>query len=101
VPSNAPRTHRELADDLARAAGLAQPKLSSMPHWLVRSLGLVVPDLREIAAMMYQFDRPFVLDDSAARKHFGFEPTPWEALTREVMASVATVTTAQGTSSRP
>jgi nucleoside-diphosphate-sugar epimerase len=87
VPSNPARTQRELAQDLAEAAGLPTPKVIGMPHWAARSIGLAVPQMREIARMMYQFDRPFVLDDTDARARFGFEPTPWIELTAEVMAA--------------
>jgi nucleoside-diphosphate-sugar epimerase len=87
VPSNPPRTQRELAQDLAQAAGLPTPKVTGMPHWAARSIGVVVPQMREIARMMYQFDQPFVLDDTDARARFGFEPTPWGELTDEVMTA--------------
>jgi hypothetical protein len=31
---------------------------------------------------MYQFEQPFVMDDSATRKELGVTPTPW----KEVLA---------------
>jgi hypothetical protein len=34
--------------------------------------------------VQYQLRAPFVIDDSAARAHFGLEPTPWEDLIRDV-----------------
>src|SRR5207344_885654 len=40
VPSNPARTQRELAQDLAKAAGLPTPKVIGMPHWAARSIGL-------------------------------------------------------------
>jgi nucleoside-diphosphate-sugar epimerase len=87
VPSHAPRTQRELVSDLARVAGLPAPRVNGTPPWLIRAVGLAVPQMRELAAMTYQFDRPFVLDDSDARQHFGLEPTPWQDLLRDTVAA--------------
>lgn len=93
VPSNPPRTQRQVIHDLARAAGLPEPKVGALPHAVLRAVGLFLPQLREVAAVSYQFDRPFVMDDSQARAHFaGFEPTPWETLVRSVTAAAGTPT---------
>jgi hypothetical protein len=48
-----------------------------MPPALLKVLGVFSPTIRELAETSYQRDRPFVLDDSAARVTFGLEPTPW------------------------
>jgi nucleoside-diphosphate-sugar epimerase len=102
VPSNPPRTQRELAHDLAEAAGLPTPKVSGTPHWVVATVGVAVPQMREIARLRYEFDRPFVLDDTDARARFGLRPTPWGELTREVMAAaLQTVKTAPGSRTQP
>ncbi len=84
VPSGPPRTQREAIDDLADVAGVARVKVSQVPDLALRVLGLVNPLMREIHETAYQFDRPFVLDDRAARSTFGLEPTPW----RELLAGV-------------
>ena len=34
--------------------------------------------LRELREVLYQFERPFVLDSSAATETFGLQPTPME-----------------------
>ena len=36
-------------------------------------------DERDLA---YQWERPYVLDDTAARDRFGIEPTPWDEVCR-------------------
>jgi nucleoside-diphosphate-sugar epimerase len=77
VPSNAPRTQRQVVDDLADTAGVPHVKVSSMPPALLKVLGVFSPTIRELAETSYQRDRPFVVDDSAARVAFGLEPTPW------------------------
>jgi hypothetical protein len=77
VPSNPPRTQREVIDDLADAAGVPHVKVSSIPAAMVRLLGVFSPTIREMAETSYQRDRPYVLDDSAARVTFGLEPMTW------------------------
>lgn len=44
--------------------------LTVMPQWATKALGLVVPTLREIDEMMYQWDQPFVIDDRRFRAAF-------------------------------
>lgn len=80
VPSNPPRTQREAVADLAAAAGVPTPKVSAVPKVVLSALGLVQPMLRELKETDYQRERPYLLDDSAARAEFGLEPTPWPEL---------------------
>jgi nucleoside-diphosphate-sugar epimerase len=80
VPSNAPRTQRQVVDDLADAADVPRVKASSLPAAAVSILGLFSPAVRELAETAYQRDRPFVVDDSAARDTFGLTPTPWPGI---------------------
>jgi len=89
VPSNPPRTQRQAVADMAEIAGLPMVKVTTLPTWLLRVGGVAVPMLREVVPMLYQFTRPFVLDDSAARAHFGLEPTPWSQVLTETIESVA------------
>ncbi|MBO1267910.1 NAD-dependent epimerase/dehydratase family protein [Arthrobacter cavernae] len=76
APSNAPLTMRELATVLASAAGKPAPRVGAIPGWVVRGLGLFSADMRELAEMLYQFERPFVMDSSASQAKLGLEPTP-------------------------
>lgn len=85
VPSNAPRTQRQVVDDLADAAGVTHVKVSSISPVLLKMLGIFSPTIRELAETSYQRDRPFVLDDSAARVTFGIEPTPWPDILSEII----------------
>lgn len=78
VPSNAPRSQREVVEDLCRAAGLPPVPVAEYPAVLMRLLGLVDPVIRELPETAYQRERPYVLDDSAARTTFGLVPTPWQ-----------------------
>ena len=77
VPSNPPRSQREAVADLAAAAGVSGIKASAVPGALMWGLGLFQPMIRELKETDYQRERPYLLDDSAARSTFGLEPTPW------------------------
>ena len=87
VPSNPPRSQREAVADLAAAAGVASPKVSTIPTVVLRALGLFQPVIRELKETDYQRERPYLLDDSAARRTFGIEPTPWDELLRGMVAA--------------
>lgn len=77
VPSDEPRTMRELADIAGQQLG-ADPKLTSLPYGVVWAAGVVNPLLRELRETQHQFRAPFVLDSTAAQETFGLEPMPIE-----------------------
>ena len=85
VPSNEPKTQKELVTELAAAAGVNNPKLSSVPKVIWNLLGLFNPLLKALKETAYQFQRPYILDDSAARKTFGMQPTDWKQILKEVV----------------
>lgn len=85
VPSNAPRTQRQVVDDLADTAGVPHVPVKSLPGAMVTLLGLFSPAIKELAETSYQRDRPFVVDDSAARVTFGMAPTPWEEILSQMI----------------
>ena len=80
VPSNEPRSQRQVVDDLARAAGAGQVRVSEIPSLVVRGMGLVWPLMRELRETEYQFRDDFVMDSSAAQTAFGLKPTAWEEI---------------------
>ena len=90
VPTNPPRTQREAVHDLCTAAGLPPVAVGTVPHAVIRALGLVVPMLRELEETRYQFVRPFVMDSSATERTFGLAPTPWETVCAETVAGYRT-----------
>ena len=85
VPSNPPRTQEQAVTDMLAVAGKPPVPVRRLPAGVIRAGGLVVPFLREMADMSYQWTRPYVLDDSAARAHFGIDPTPWEEVCRRTV----------------
>lgn len=80
VPSNPPATVREVLRQLGSRAGTGEPRLRRVPRWVVAAGGAVVPVLREVAGVLYQFERPFTVDATATTAAFGVEPTGWDAL---------------------
>jgi nucleoside-diphosphate-sugar epimerase len=69
-------TQRLLVGALAAAAGVSAPRLTGTSGKVVRALGLVMPSMREIGELAYQFDRPFVMDSTASEQLLGLSPTP-------------------------
>ena len=80
VPSNEPRSQRQVIDDLARAAGVGQVRVGVIPPAVLRGMGLVWPLMRELRETEYQFRDDFVMDSSAAQATFGLKPAPWEEI---------------------
>lgn len=78
VPTNPPISQREAVEALARLAGMPTPKVSGVPSWVLRAGGIASPLLRELGRVIYQFDRPFVMDSSAFSTTFGLLPTPMD-----------------------
>jgi nucleoside-diphosphate-sugar epimerase len=87
VPSNPAKTQFEVVQDIARELGLKDVKVGSVPKAILGMMGIFNPLIRELNNTSYMFDHPFVMDDSAARKTFGVEPTPWDALIKNLVAS--------------
>jgi nucleoside-diphosphate-sugar epimerase len=87
VPTNAPRTQRQVMNDLADAAGVEHVRVSQLSPVITRMLGVFNPAIRELEETAYQRNRPFVINDTAARTTFGIDPTPWEEIMRAVIAS--------------
>ncbi len=91
VPSPAPITIRQLAARYCEVAGVPQVKVHSLPRFVTRAAGLVVPMAREVAEMDYQFYAPFHMDSTHTERTFDLAPTDLDVALREVAdAAVAT-----------
>lgn len=86
VPTNAPRTQEQVLTDVLRSVGRPAVRVRSLPIGLLRATGTVVPFLRELAQLGYQWTAPYVVDDRAARAHFDVEPIPWDEVCRRTAA---------------
>lgn len=78
VPTLPARPLREYADALGRALGLGTVRLTTTPPWVLHTVGLFVPALRELAEMRYQWSAPYRLDSSRFEAAFGLAATSFE-----------------------
>ena len=92
VPSALECTQREAITRLATMAGVPTPKVSTVPSILLKALGLVNPQMRELPEVAYQLDEPFVMDSSAAQRELGLVPTPADDVLRAILAAYAVPT---------
>jgi len=53
-------------------------KISILPMWLLKILGLFVPIMKEMPEMMYQYDRDYFFDSSKFDKRFNFRTTTYQ-----------------------
>jgi nucleoside-diphosphate-sugar epimerase len=72
----APPTGRGWVEAIAAELGVA-PRLQVMPAALLGLLGLVVPTLRKLREMAYQYDRDYDFRSEKFERRFGFVPTPY------------------------
>ena len=86
APANPPRSVRQAIDDIARLTGTTNVKITKVPTPALRVLGLFNTDVRELPKTLYQFQAPFVIDDSETRSTFGLEPTPWDDVLTSTIA---------------
>lgn len=67
-------TNRDWAKLIAKEAG-AEPKISAVPGWMMKILGLFVPIMREFPEMLYQYERDYVFDSTKFEQRFGWVAT--------------------------
>ena len=84
VPNSEPVTFRAFIERVYRLAG-TEPKLHVPPRWMVWSLSLVDPTLREVKEMLYQFEEDFVVDSSRFTRTFGLAATPLDDAIRATL----------------
>ncbi|MHB8140072.1 MAG: NAD-dependent epimerase/dehydratase family protein [Vulcanimicrobiaceae bacterium] len=85
LPCTPAETMRTLARRCAQYLG-REIRLTEIPRWLPKTLGIVSPPMRELAHMRYQWDEPFVVDDSRFRARFGVAPTDVERAAEKTVA---------------
>ena len=91
VPAAAPRTLRQALTDLAEQVDAPTPRLRRVPGAAVAMLTPVVPIIRELREVLWQFERPYVLDAAVTTEVFGVVGTPWaESVARAAAAWTTT-----------
>jgi nucleoside-diphosphate-sugar epimerase len=88
VPSAPAVPMRELAARAAALAGAPAPKLTRMPYPVLWLAGVANPFARELRETAYQFDRPFLMDSTAATATLGIEPTPLDYVVKETVTGL-------------
>ncbi|MFI6162090.1 NAD-dependent epimerase/dehydratase family protein [Micromonospora haikouensis] len=88
VPSPPAVSARELAVRAAALAGAPAPRLTRLPYPALWLGGLANPFARELRETAYQFDRPFLMDSTAATETLGIEPTPLGSALAQTVAAL-------------
>ncbi len=86
VPSNEPRTQRQVVADIAAELGISKYRVSSAGIVLETILGLFSPMIRELNRGGYQFNKPFIVSSQAATETFGLKAKPWDKVIRDLVA---------------
>ena len=75
MPTDSSRiTGRQWIELFAKELGV-KPKFSVISPWMLATMGLFVPIMKEFREMTYQYDRDYFFDSSDFTKTFGFTPT--------------------------
>jgi nucleoside-diphosphate-sugar epimerase len=86
VPNDQPNmTQGELVRLFAEEAGV-EPKISSMGKTMLAIGGLFIPEAKESVEMMYEFDKPFIIDSTKFETAFGMKATPMHEAIKETVA---------------
>lgn len=75
VPNAEPLTQRQVGELIFAILGMP-PKMSGMGRLMMSIGGLFIPEARESVEMMYQFEKPFIVDSSKFTNAFGIAATP-------------------------
>jgi nucleoside-diphosphate-sugar epimerase len=75
LPNALAVTTRQFIEMVYAAAG-TEPGIQAMPRLIVSAVGLFNGNVREIKEMLYEFEEPFVVDDSRFEATFGGGATP-------------------------
>jgi nucleoside-diphosphate-sugar epimerase len=85
VPNAESLTQRQLITMIFDEIG-APPRMSGMSKLMMRLGGLFIPEARETVEMMYEFEKPFIVDDSQYKRAFGNHATPHPDAIRATVA---------------
>jgi nucleoside-diphosphate-sugar epimerase len=84
VPTNPPRTVRELATRFTEVHGAPAPRLTALPYPALWAAGLFDPFIKELRITRYQFVKPFVLDSTVTERTFDLCPTELDVALKNV-----------------
>jgi nucleoside-diphosphate-sugar epimerase len=85
VPNDCPElTQRQFGEMLFREIG-KPAKLASTGRFMMALGGMFIPAARESLEMMYEFEKPFVVDSSQFERTFGMRATPIQQAVAETV----------------
>ena len=76
VPNAPARTTTEIIGMIGDELG-QKIKVSPVPEFLLRMMGLFNPTVRELNEMLYEFKNDFVTDGKNSSRHLGCRRRPW------------------------
>ncbi|WP_160141312.1 NAD-dependent epimerase/dehydratase family protein [Microbacterium sp. SLBN-154] len=82
-----PRSSRQMVESLARALGTTA-KVTTIPVFALRAVGVINPTVRELIEMAYEFRSAFVVDSTAITQEFGLRATPIDEAWQRTLAAV-------------
>ena len=62
-------------------------KISILPMFLIRILGIFMPFMREMPEMMYQYDQDYFFDSTKFQKRFNFTLTTYQMGVKQIVSS--------------
>ena len=85
VPNDMPEiTQGELVRMFAEEAGV-KPKIRVVGKSMMALAGLFIPEAKESVEMMYEFEKPFIVDSSKFETTFGMKATPMREAIKETV----------------
>ena len=83
---NAPAVSTQQFIDQVQAEVGKPIKVRTAGRTMMAFIGLFSPEVREVKEMLYEFEEPFVVDDSKFRTAFGASATPLKTGIDETVA---------------
>jgi len=85
VPNDSPEiTQGELIEMFAEEAGV-QAKIQPAGMVMLSLVGLFTPEVKEMVEMLYEFEKPFIVDSSKFENTFGMKATPMHEAIKETV----------------
>jgi nucleoside-diphosphate-sugar epimerase len=79
-----PMTGRGWIEAIAKELGVS-PKYRTLSKSMLRLLGVLIPVMKEMIEMLYQYDRNYVFNSEKFEKRFQFVPTAYRDGIREIV----------------
>jgi len=87
VPTEPPMPAASVVTALAKHAGVDPVKVKPLPKIALRFAGVFSPVIRELPEILYQFERPFIIDSEDTTDILGLKPTLFDDTLRATIAS--------------